>query len=63
VDLHVGWLATLAMQVPLGMAEDVVRHECGVHVIEGVTNNNKHVVVGVIMCMDLGMCGIIIAAS
>jgi hypothetical protein len=26
-DLHVSWLATLATQVPLGAAEDVVWHE------------------------------------
>jgi hypothetical protein len=33
-NLHVGWLATLAMQVPLGMAKDVLRHEHGDHVLE-----------------------------
>ena len=39
VDLHVGWLSTLAMQVPLGTMEDVVWHEHGDHVIEGVVDD------------------------
>jgi hypothetical protein len=47
-DLHVSWLATLAMQVPLGMVENVVRHECGDHVVEGVANDGKCVVMGIV---------------
>ena len=33
-NVHVSWLATPVMQVPLGMAKDVLRHECGDHVLE-----------------------------
>jgi hypothetical protein len=36
VDLHVGWLAAFAMQVPLSMVEDVVQHECSDQTIEGL---------------------------
>jgi hypothetical protein len=59
VDLHVGWDAALTMQVPLGMMEDVVWHELGDHVIEGVTEDRMQVVVGVVAITDFVVCIII----
>jgi hypothetical protein len=38
-DLHIGWLAAPATQVPLGVTEDVVRHECSHQPIEGVSKD------------------------
>jgi hypothetical protein len=58
-DLHVGWLAASATQVPLGAAEDVLQHEFSDHVIEGVMKDRLRVVVGIILGMDNGTSSII----
>jgi hypothetical protein len=58
-DLHVSWLVAPAMQVPLGMVEDVVRHEFSDHVIEGVMEDRLQVVVGIVLVVDHGMSSIV----
>jgi hypothetical protein len=35
VNLHVGWLAAPAVQVPLGMMQDMVGHQGGDHMMKG----------------------------
>jgi hypothetical protein len=51
-DLHVGWLAASATQVPLSTAEDVLRHEFSDHVIEGVTKDSLQVEACIIAVSD-----------
>jgi hypothetical protein len=58
-NLHVSWLATLAMQVPLGTTKDVLRHEHSDHVLERLMNDSMGIVVGVLMGMDLSACNVV----
>ena len=53
VNLHVSWLAALAVQVPLGVMQDMVGHQGSDHMTEGFLHHGISVEVGIHMGSDL----------
>jgi ABC-type antimicrobial peptide transport system permease subunit len=53
VNLHVSYLAALAVQIPLGVVQDMVGHQSSNHMMEGFLHHGISVEVGIHAGLDL----------